>query len=223
MLARKWVAQLPLAVVCLGLGLLLVIQLRTRSDVRQEEVQNDWVYLVAELVDNNARLRQEGESLQAELDRLRDTEGGGLILESLVEEVNDLRIANGLVRVSGPGIEVEIAGPITVLDLQDLINEVRNAGTEAMALNGQRIVAWSALGTDGTHVTVDGRPVQAPYHLDAIGHSQTLDTALTRPGGLISLLRRAHAGIFISVQPRDKVTLPVYDLPLQFVYAQPAE
>jgi uncharacterized protein YlxW (UPF0749 family) len=152
-----------------------------------------------------------------------DTEGGGVLLESLVDEVNRLRIVNGLVTVAGPGVEVEISDPVSVLDLHDLVNELRNAGAEATALNGYRIVAWSAISTDGAYVTVDGRPVQIPYRLEAIGDAPTLEVALSRPGGLIYLLRQARPEIAITVHRREKVTLAVYDQPLPFVYAERAD
>ena len=223
MSTRKWIVQLSLTAVCLGLGLLLVVQLRTQKIVRQAMRGEEWEPIVADLIDSNARLREEVETLQAQLVELRDTEGSGAVLQSLVDEVNRLRIANGLVEVSGPWAEVVISGPITVPDLQDLINELRNAGAEALALNGHRIVTWSAISTDGEHVTVDGQPVQAPYRLQAIGDPHTLVVALDRPGGLISLLYQAHEGISIAINEQEKLTLPVYSQPLEFAYARPVE
>jgi uncharacterized protein YlxW (UPF0749 family) len=223
--ARRWFIQLCLTAVFFGLGLALVVQLRTLSDMRQagRRLSTDWEYVVTELIDSNTQLRDEIETLQGQLAELQDVEGGGVILESLVDEVNRLRTANGLVTTSGPGVEVEIGDPVSVLDLHDLVNELRNAGAEAMALNGYRIVAWSAISTNGETVTVDGRPVYIPYRLEAIGDAATLEVALGRPGGLVSLLRQARPEIAISVQQREKVTLAVYDQPLPFVYAQPVD
>jgi uncharacterized protein YlxW (UPF0749 family) len=219
-LNTRWVSQFSLAAICLVLGLLLVIQLRTQQIVRQTERSEDWEFVVADLIDSNARLREEAETLETQLAGLQDVEGGAAILQSLVDEVNHLRIVNGRVEVSGPGVEVAITGPISVLDLHDLINELRNTGAEALALNGQRIVAWSAISTDGQQVTVDGQPVEPPYRLQAIGDANTLEVALLRPGGLIGMLYRANTAVSISVQPRDKLTLPVYDQPFEFVYAK---
>lgn len=221
MLTKRWVVQLSLIAISVGLGLLLVVQLRSQRDARQTLRSEEWDYVVADLIDSNARLREEIETLQAQLAELGTAGGSGAMLQSLVGEVNHLRVATGLVEVSGPGVRIEIEGPITVLDLHDLINELRNAGAEALALNGQRIVAWSAISTDGTNITVDGQPVQAPYQLDAVGDAHTLQVALDRPGGLVDLLRQAHPGISIAVTQQDKLTLPVYDRPFQFAYAKP--
>jgi uncharacterized protein YlxW (UPF0749 family) len=223
MVSKKWLPQLVLTLICVGLGLLLVVQLRTERAARQTEQSEDWAYVIADLVDSNARLREEIEALEVQLAGLQDVEGGGVVLQSLVDEANHLRITNGMVEVSGPGVEVRVDGPISVLDLHDLINELRNAGAEALALNEERLVGWSAISTDGLNVTVDGRPVQSPYRLSAIGDAHTLDVALSRPGGLVELLHEANGGLSVTIQRMEKLTLPVYDQPFQFAYTQPVE
>ncbi|HSJ55218.1 MAG TPA: DUF881 domain-containing protein [Anaerolineae bacterium] len=220
---RAWAPRFSLVAISLFLGLLLVAQLRTRSDISRVASNDDWDYVVAELVVSNARLRTEIEALEEEVAGLRGSEGAAAILQSLVDEANQLRMANGLVEVSGPGVQVTVAGPVSVLDLQDLINELRNAGAEALALNDQRLIAWSAIASDGEQVTVDGQPVPAPYHLSAIGNPETLRAALLRPGGLVPLLREANASIVINVKESDRLTLPVYRQGVEFVYARPTD
>lgn len=223
MLSSRWATQLSLTIICLVLGLLLVVQLRSQGSTQQIDSPEDWERVVVDLIDNNTRLREEIQALQDELAGLRAINGRGALLQSLVDEANLLRIANGLVEVSGPGVDVVVSGPITVLDLQDLVNELRNAGAEALSVNGQRVVTWSAISTDGVYITVDGQPVLPPYRLEAIGAAQTMETALLRPGGLISLLQQADERVSIEVHPRQKMTLPVYDQPFEFAYAKPAE
>ena len=218
-----WLIALLLAAVGLLLGLLLAVVLRPQPGLEQASSGEGWAEVVSDLVDSNARLRDEIEALEAELVGLEEVEQKGAVLEVLVDEVNYLRMANGLVEVSGPGVVVVIAGPISVLDLHDLINELRNAGAEALALNGQRLAAWSAISTDGERVTVDGRPVSVPYRLAAIGDAHTMEVALNRPGGLLSLMQEAHADLSLAVERRETLTLPVYDLPYEFAYAEPLE
>ena len=147
----------------------------------------------------------------------------GDVLESLVDEINQLRIANGLVEVSGPGIEILIVGPVSVLDLHDLINEIRNAGAEALSLNGQRIVTWSAISYDGDSVTVDGEAVQGPYRLRAIGDGDAMEAALVRPGGILHILVQSREDISTEVQQKEKITLPVCRQAMEFGYATPLE
>jgi uncharacterized protein YlxW (UPF0749 family) len=220
---RGWLAAFGLAVLGLFVSVALTVRLQGAIDTAQSPESEDWTYVVADLIDSNARLREEIDALEAQLEALEDVERGGAVLQSLVDEVNQLRIANGLVEVSGPGIEVVVMGPLSILDLHDLINELRNAGAEAMALNGRRLAVWSAISTDGDYVTVDGVPVQPPYRLEVIGHGQTLEAALDRPGGLVYWLEEAGQGISIVVEQREKLTVPVIDQAFEFAYAQEAE
>jgi uncharacterized protein YlxW (UPF0749 family) len=219
---RPWAPRVSLVALSLLLGFLLVAQLRTQGDISRT-TRDEWDYVVAELVVSNARLRSEIEVLEAEVAALQGAEGPAAILLSLVDEANQLRVANGLVEVSGPGVQVWVTGPVSVLDLQDLVNELRNAGAEVLALNDQRLIAWSAIASDGEQVIVDGQPVPAPYHLSAVGNPEALRTALLRPGGLVALLRAANPAIVVTVKESDSLTLPVYRQGLQFVYAEPTD
>jgi uncharacterized protein YlxW (UPF0749 family) len=219
----KWAVRLPLTAFCLALGVLLALQLRSQNEARQALPREDWEYAVVDLIDNNARLREEIEELETQLAQLRQEGSSTSVLQSLVNEANHLRMANGLVEVSGPGVEVVIDGPISVLDLHDLINELRNAGAEALALNRQRLVAWSAISSDGTHVTVDGQPIHPPHRLEAIGEPESLRKALLRPGGLLELLTQVDQRITVTTNSRGKVTLAVYQQPVGFVYARPSD
>lgn len=214
-----WAPRLSLVAISAVLGLLLAAQLRTQADISRVANGDDWDYVVAELVVSNARLRNEIDVLEEEVASLSGAEGAAAILLSLVDEANQLRIANGQVAVSGPGVELTVAGPVSILDLQDLINELRNAGAEALALNGQRLIACSSIATDGVQVTVDGQPVSAPYHLSAIGNPGTLRRALQRPGGLAQLLQQANTSIVVSVSESDRLAFPVYGQAVEFAYA----
>jgi uncharacterized protein YlxW (UPF0749 family) len=209
-----------LIVASVGIGLLVVWQVRSQRASLPTQPAEEWQYVVADLVEANARLREEIAVLERQLEDLEAVEGGGVV-DSLVAEVNHLRIANGLVETSGPGVTVHIAGPISVLDLHDLINELRNAGAEGLALNDQRLVAWSAISTNGEQVTVDGVPVAEPYRLQAIGDPRNLEVALARPGGLIELLAQAGRGVLVSIESLENLTLPVYAQPFDFAYSQP--
>jgi uncharacterized protein YlxW (UPF0749 family) len=209
--------------ICMGVGLFLGAQWQTQQADRQGVRSEDWELVVADLIDSNARLSEEIEELETQLNGLEDVEGSGPFIQLLVDEVNNLRIANGQVAVTGPGIEVTVSEPIEVLDLHDLINELRNAGAEALALNGIRIVAWTAIGSDGRNVTVDGQPIEAPYQLEAIGDPHALDVALSRTGGLVSLLEQARGGASISLRQQGNLSLPVCSQQILFAHAKAVE
>lgn len=219
-------AQLLLTIVCFVLGLLLVAQFRTQrmaGGYILSASSADQLIIISSLVENNARLREEMEALEGQLDEYQQTTGRA-VLEGLVEELNKVRIINGLVEVSGAGVEVSIDGSIGVLDLQDLINELRNAGAEALAVNGERLTLYSVIASpeDGV-MTINGTQFSRPYVLQAIGDPETMETALLRSGGLIATLEHNYEGLAVSVIRRDRMVLPVYEGTIEFVYASRVE
>ncbi|MEE8162969.1 MAG: DUF881 domain-containing protein [Anaerolineae bacterium] len=179
--------------------------------------------MISSLVENNARLREEMEALEEQLSEYQQATGRAM-LGALVQELNKIRIINGLVEVSGSGVEVTIDGPIGVLDIQDLINELRNAGAEALTINGERLTLYSVIASteDGVMI-VNGMKPSRPYILQAIGQPETLETALLRRGGLIATLERNYDGLAVSVIKRERMVLPVYKGAIEFVYASPIE
>ena len=217
-------AQITLAVVSFLLGLLLVTQFYTQgklASVAQTQSTADQAMIISGLVEGNAALRKEVAALESETANY-DLTSGEANLENMVSELNKLRILNGLVEVAGPGVEIKISGSVTVLDLQDLVNEVRNAGAEALALNGYRLVARSVVvGTNGS-IRVDENRLTPPYRLQAIGDPQGLERALIRKGGLVALLEFAYPDATITVVRQDRMVLPLYQGKYEFRYARTA-
>jgi len=210
--------------VCLLLGMLLAVQFRTQRVIGRTPaiIQSAPIGMLSALVEANARLRQERAALASQIAEYRRTSEQER-LTALVDELNRLRIANGLVETKGPGIELQIEWPLSPLEVQDLINELHNAGAEAIALNGQRIVASSVIVSDGEILTVNGHPLSPPYNFQIIGGPQDMTAALRRQGGLLTLLAQAHGEQGYRVIPREEMALPVYTRPLTFQYARPLE
>jgi uncharacterized protein YlxW (UPF0749 family) len=217
-------AQITLTVVSFLLGLLLVTQFYTQRKLNsgsQTQSTADQAMIISGLVEGNAALRKEVAALESETANY-DLTSGEANLETMVSELNKLRILNGLVEVAGPGVEIKLSGSVTALDLQDLMNEVRNAGAEALALNGFRLVARSVVvGANGS-IRVDENRLTPPYRLQAIGDPQALERALTRKGGLVSLLEFAYPDAAISVVRQDRMVLQIYQGTYDFRYARTA-
>ena len=219
----RWGAWAP-GLVCLLLGLLLVVQFRIQSAVdRAPAVAGSApMAVLSTLVEANARLRQERAALSARLAEYEQASGQER-LTALVGELNRLRIVNGLVEVTGPGVEVRVEGPLRPVEMQDLMNELRNVGAEAIALNGERLIASSVIASSGETLMVNGQLLAPPYLFQAIGSPQNMEAALMRQGGLIALLARLHEGYGSTVRRSARMTLSVYTRPLPFQYGRPIE
>lgn len=223
---RSHSTQLSLTILCFILGLLLMAQFRTQRMTSRALLTTssaEQLAIISSLVENNARLREEMEALEEQLSEYQQATGRA-VLGPLVEELNKVKIINGLVEVSGSGVEVSIDGPIGVLDVQDLINELRNVGAEALTINGERLTLYSVVASaeDGV-ITVNATQLSRPYILQAVGQPEIMETALLRKGGLIATLERNYEGLAVSLIRREKMVLPVYKGAIEFVYASPVE
>ena len=221
---RSLFSQVFLTFLLLVVGVLIAVQLRVQRRLRVTSVdQDEQAVLLSELVDANSSLRAEIESLKAQREAYAH-ESRGAVLEELVAELNRGKAINGMVEVSGPGVELLVDGPLTALDLQDLINELRNAGAEATALNGHRWVLNSVLVVnDKEEMTMNGHSIHRPYQVRAIGDSDTMETALRRPGGVISLFRRTYSNLVVQITQHPRLVLGVHRPQLAFQYAKPVE
>jgi uncharacterized protein YlxW (UPF0749 family) len=225
-------AQLIVGLMCLLLGVALVMQFRTQREAHQSVPvsASDQATYISQLYENNTQLRQQVDQLSRELaDYEQDTTGGKSNLDTLVRDLQNLRVANGEVEVVGPGVTVLVEGSLTVFELQDLVNELRNASAEAVAVNGVRVVARSAILADEEgRITVDRQPLARPFRLEAIGNPDTLLPALERKGGLIALLEASNSELKIKVNKHsvedeaDWLKLPRTALDFTWVYGQPA-
>jgi uncharacterized protein YlxW (UPF0749 family) len=221
---RNAVSLAILTVLMVILGTTIVAQFRARGRVRGvSSVNDEQAMLLAELVNANTKLRAEIEALQ-EQQAAYEGNTGATGLQQLVAELNRVKVFNGLVEVSGPGVELLMDGSLNALDLQDTVNELRNAGAEAISLNGYRVVVNSVIMMDAKgQVTLDGQPISRPYQFWAIGEPETIETALIRPGGLVALLRRTYPNLIVQSTQHSRLVIGVHRPPLEFTYAQLVE
>lgn len=216
-------APVALTVVCFAIGVLLAAQYQTQNrSLRSASAPSsaDQAAIIGNLYENNLALRREVTSLQAKLDEYERSMRSGDV-EDAVQAVNRLRLVNGLSEVTGPGVVVTVNGAVRPQELLDLVNELRNAGAEALALNEERIVARSAFSGDTRQVLVNRRPMQPPYIVRAIGHPDTLERALLRKGGFVAYLESTYDGLRVYVTKQAKITVPLYRDGYVFRYARP--
>ncbi len=71
----------------------------------------------------------------------------------------------------------------------NMLEELRNAGAEAIELNDQRVTASSAFTGAAGAIKIDGVELAAPYVWTVIGDPATIDTALRIPGGAMAQVR----------------------------------
>ena len=103
---------------------------------------------------------------------------------------------------------IQIRGPIDGSGVEDLINELRNAGAEAMAIDGVRLVPGVVvMGAPGT-IVADGTPLPDPFEILAIGPPDKLTGSLTRSGGIIAQLGATQPDVVVEVTPVERLAVP---------------
>jgi uncharacterized protein YlxW (UPF0749 family) len=188
------------------MGLLLVLQLRAQSSAGgfgQLSAQ-DLTTLIANLNLQNNQSRIEVARLEAQLRAMEDaTAHGQTNVGQLESDLQRLRLWSGLLPVMGTGVVVAASGPITAHALNDLVDELRLAGAEAIAIGGTRVVSGSAVGGEPGALVIDGAPLPPAIVIEAIGSPSALQAVLSRAGGIIGRIAVAQPDVAIEVTPRD--------------------
>ena len=142
------------------------------------------------------------------------------------EELNHANLLLGKTDLQGQGVIVTMEDNKTVssdtigafdsidrylvhaTDILNILNELKNAGAEAISVNDQRIVSTSAVICIGNVVSINGERVGAPYIINAIGNPESLYGALTRPESYLKILN--NDGVIVSIRKSDNIVVPKY-------------
>ena len=208
---RRRNAQIALTLVTAVLGFLVVLQIRSQaggSDLANRSAQ-DLTQLVANLNTRNDQLRGEVATLQRELGDLEAAQiRGDSSLGAVRTDLARVRAWAGLDAVTGAGIRLMVQGPVSAQGIEDLLNELRNAGAEAMTVGGVRVVTGSVVDGPPGALAIEGHGLADPIEIDAIGPSEVLTGSLTRTGGIIAQLSATQPSVVVQVTPVDRVDLP---------------
>ncbi len=223
-MTRAMLRQSLLTLMCIAIGFALVTQLRTyqsiTSDVGNLSPEERSVIIIG-LIDRNNAAEREIAVLQTQNADYRRTQLNGTSnLDQLVSDLTALRAQTGAVQVRGPGVVITIDYALRASDMLALINEIRNASAEAIAINNQRIIVRSSIDEQNGMLLIDGVPQAPPYVVTALGENTTLMGALNRIGGLLRIWNEIE-GVAVQIEPRDDLTLPRISTMPTFRYAQP--
>lgn len=220
---------LSIAAVTLILGLLIGLQVRLLEMPQPSVAPSDRVSaLSAEL----SELTKENENLRKEIDDLEEKvraarQGVEQAEAALRTEIEKHLAFAGLTRLVGPGVEVILenvpGGDYLFLirdeDLLRVVNELRSAGAEAVAVNDQRLVASSEIRQAGPFINVNLQRVSPPYRIRAIGDPDKLRRELERAGGLADTAR--YLGMEVTIEVKEELVLPAYQGHSRLEFAKP--
>ena len=133
------------------------------------------------------------------------------------DRLRRLEIRTGYIAVRGPGVRIEVSSAPDAIprdevrdaDLALLVNGLFAAGAEAVGVNDERIIALGGISNTGRAVHINGRPLTAPYVIEAIGDRGTLQGRLLESSAGIAWFRVvADFGFRYEAQNVDEVVIP---------------
>lgn len=198
---QTWRKQAVVAGLAAVLGFGLAVQVRTTQagNPLGTARQDDLLRIIDDLTARSDRLRQETDELRATRDRLASSgDRNSAAVEEARGRAQTLAVLAGTVAAHGPGVRAVVDDPGHVLHadfLVDVIQELRDAGAEAIMINGQRVGMSTYAVDQGVLIVLDGSALAQPYSVAAIGDDATLATALAIPRGIVDTAEDAGARI----------------------------
>ena len=240
--AKGIIRNISMLAVGLTLGLLLSLVWRPLPGDRITEIRpvSGEVWLSIE------RLETEQRELKANLAELRRELAGRQQaaaadtdrLQALQAELDRQKLLAGLTAVQGPGVLVTLddsdaavppgadsgAYLIHEYDLRDIVNLLWMAGSEAIAINEERLASNSSVICLGSTVMVNDTRLSPPYFIRAVGNPRIQQDYLRNPSYLKQLKEKQRLyGLRFDIEGVTTVSLPAYTGGFPVEYARPGD
>lgn len=193
------------------------------DDLRPDRT-NDIAELASQAEQRNAALAAEASALRQRNEELAAAQGAHA--PSADPSEIQLGLEAGLGAVRGPAVQVTLTdapadfappgvdGDLLVVheqDIQKVVNAMWAAGAEAMTIQGQRVVATTAVKCVGNTVVLHGAPYAPPYVVTAIGDQAQIEAGLASDPGVTIYRQYAQAYQLGYAQQRvDSVEMPAF-------------
>lgn len=224
-----------LAIMCFILTIAIVIQINTVKNNGTTRFGNqEESYLKSQVL----KMKEKYEYQYAELDKIekelektrQKATNSNTELEELENNIKKYNLLLGNTNVTGPGVIITLTdgkNDNSTLDVENLIvhaenvlavvNELKNAGAEAISINGKRVVTTTAISCDGNVIVINGEKISSPIEISAIGLVELLST-LDRPGGTLEYFSSLGKGV--ELKKSTKIQIPKYSGVTSFKYAK---
>lgn len=178
---------------------------------------------------------QELNALEAKMEEIKKASSeGDSVTAELVSEVDKYKMSAGLVDVKGAGVVITITDPIaddqygeaySVIMynyelLLSMVNKLKEAGAEAISINGQRIISTTEISLAGDNVNINAVPTAPPYVIKAIGNPDTIEATLNIRFGIVEQMKSRYS-LGVEIKKSEEVLISRFSNVLVFRYAKP--
>ncbi|MBM4465606.1 MAG: DUF881 domain-containing protein [Chloroflexi bacterium] len=231
---------IPILVIALVFGVLLGLQWKS-PPARPATVpgigHESGVLAIKRLEAEQEGLKESIGQLRGQLDKYRrELAASTEMLKEINAELERQKMIAGLLAVEGPGVQVTLDDSsirsvsaaadasdylIHEYDLRDVVNLLWMAGSEAIAVNNERIVATTSIYCVGSTIMVNDTRLSPPYLIQAIGNPIVQEDVLRNPAYLKEIKQRAELySVQFKVDRQGMLTLPAYKGGFPIHYAQ---
>ena len=206
MTARPRPIHLLVVLLLVLFGVAVTTQVRaTATDPLESLSEAELVGLLADLRQRETELRATRAQLQQQVDELQDAATSNeAAREAALRTSIQSQILAGMVPVEGPGLEFVVTqgeDPLPTSLFVTTLAELRNAGAEAIEVNGIRITGRSWFGEKNGYLLLDDQVIESPYFWRALGDPPTLAMALAIRGGAVTQLQAFGAQVVTRERP----------------------
>lgn len=207
-----------LTIMCLIIVSAILIQIRTIESINSpvlKIIANDNLRVeVLKWKDRYDKTTTNLEKIERKLEKVRqNATKNDESFKSKEQTIKKYNTILGLTDVNGEGVTINIStkqlDESTKDYLDNIINELKNAGAESISINNQRLIWDSVIFCDGNVIKVNLEKIESPFIIKAIGDTRLLYGALVRPGGYIELLN--SNGIKAEVEKSTNIQIQKYN------------
>ncbi|MBQ7258281.1 MAG: DUF881 domain-containing protein [Abditibacteriota bacterium] len=233
---KHWFIQI--IILCFLLGVLISLTLKTQIQATKEGLpsrMSDSGEVLKYFKAQNEDLKEQLANQKKLNEKLVKQQSQGLTTSTpLINLLNKTKKLAGTGDLKGPGVVITlidspkandptIQGPIDHLlihaeDILSIVNELNNAGAEAISVNDQRITSRTSIRCAGTQILVNQEIVAAPFIIRAIGDTDIIYAGINLPGNIVSDLNLLG---MVSIKKSDEVIVKgLTKDTFKFVYAE---
>ncbi len=181
--------------------------------MREEDLQTELANWKAKYEESEKQLNEIKETM---IKYKEESSSDSQTKKNLQLELEKLELMLGTTNVSGTGITItleEEANSTKKIDSDELmiiVNYLRDAGAEAIEINGERVVDSTFFAYIGnSYIKINGKRISAPYKINVIGDPDYLKSSLVGTGGYAEKI--TNWGQKISFETSKKIVISKYD------------
>lgn len=237
---KKKESKITIFILLMILGFLLITQYKLVQSGNKYVSFKDIETLTRKIESKeieNDKLRIKIDDLVSQIDEYEESIYETGDIESVLKiELEKYKKTSGIDALYGPGVVVIVSDGdrqllddenpnnllVHDLDIQALIDDLLNAGAEAIAVNGQRVIPHiTEIICNGPTIKINDELYSQPFIIEAIGNRKYLEAAVNAPDKYGFVLKQW--GLFLEVNTSIHLELPGYDTKINFEYMKSKE